>query len=298
MFFISLSFISIPPPTHNGTYVHGSDIPQDLCPLYRPGEWVELPSEQDLNPFSRYEALSPPRRPIILDDIGTSEVVGCHPADESPSDEGFTELELLQNLSGIEKGSPETSHSRPETADTACLSLEVASLPDSEKSKTSTDQTVDVVGLKYGEQEEQDEKCHNGATDGDVDTVLGMDKLRSIHLREESSVKEYTVTSHELTDAEVLAKVEIVSTNASKIEAKIQRQPGIKSSDNFTTDNEKSSKPSNQVDTKSQDITTLGEGILREEDEQTSETEMKSWLLKRMQGPIEGKQLCENDYDI
>uniref|UniRef100_A0A673MRH9 Nuclear receptor coactivator 7-like n=1 Tax=Sinocyclocheilus rhinocerous TaxID=307959 RepID=A0A673MRH9_9TELE len=39
-----------------------SDEPQDLCPLYRPGEWEELPSERDLNPFSRYEALGEQRK--------------------------------------------------------------------------------------------------------------------------------------------------------------------------------------------------------------------------------------------
>uniref|UniRef100_A0A8C7YVH3 Nuclear receptor coactivator 7 n=1 Tax=Oryzias sinensis TaxID=183150 RepID=A0A8C7YVH3_9TELE len=36
--------------------------------LPSPGEWEQLPSEQELNPFSRYEALVP-RRPIVLDDI-------------------------------------------------------------------------------------------------------------------------------------------------------------------------------------------------------------------------------------
>uniref|UniRef100_A0AAX7U204 Nuclear receptor coactivator 7 n=1 Tax=Astatotilapia calliptera TaxID=8154 RepID=A0AAX7U204_ASTCA len=45
-----------------------SDLPQDLCPVYRPGEWEQLPSEQELNPFSRYEALNP-KQPIVLDDI-------------------------------------------------------------------------------------------------------------------------------------------------------------------------------------------------------------------------------------
>uniref|UniRef100_A0A8D3D3Z8 Nuclear receptor coactivator 7-like n=1 Tax=Scophthalmus maximus TaxID=52904 RepID=A0A8D3D3Z8_SCOMX len=45
-----------------------SDRPEDLCPVYRPGEWEQLPSERDLNPFSRYEALDS-KRPIVLDDI-------------------------------------------------------------------------------------------------------------------------------------------------------------------------------------------------------------------------------------
>ncbi|XP_077566615.1 nuclear receptor coactivator 7b isoform X1 [Stigmatopora nigra] len=73
-----------------------SDLPQDLCPVYRPGEWEQLPSERDLNPFSRYQALDA-KRPIILDDLESalSETVSTEdePADKSPSDEGFTELE-------------------------------------------------------------------------------------------------------------------------------------------------------------------------------------------------------------
>uniref|UniRef100_A0A668AWD5 Nuclear receptor coactivator 7 n=1 Tax=Myripristis murdjan TaxID=586833 RepID=A0A668AWD5_9TELE len=39
--------------------------------LPSPGEWEQLPSERDLNPFSRYEALDP-KRPIILDDIDST----------------------------------------------------------------------------------------------------------------------------------------------------------------------------------------------------------------------------------
>ncbi|XP_037305530.2 nuclear receptor coactivator 7 isoform X1 [Pungitius pungitius] len=70
-----------------------SDLPQDLCPVYRPGEWEQLPSERDLNRFSRYEALDP-RRPIVLDDIETTlPEAGCEQTEKSPSDEGFTELE-------------------------------------------------------------------------------------------------------------------------------------------------------------------------------------------------------------
>ncbi|XP_044025301.1 nuclear receptor coactivator 7 isoform X2 [Siniperca chuatsi] len=78
-----------------------SDLPQDLCPVYRPGEWEQLPSERDLNPFSRYEALDP-KRPIILDDIESalSETAGStegKQTEKSPSDEGFTELEPTVN---------------------------------------------------------------------------------------------------------------------------------------------------------------------------------------------------------
>uniref|UniRef100_A0A8C4F4W5 Nuclear receptor coactivator 7 n=1 Tax=Dicentrarchus labrax TaxID=13489 RepID=A0A8C4F4W5_DICLA len=87
-----------------------SDLPEDLCPVYRPGEWEQLPSEQDLNPFSRYEALDP-KRPIVLDDIESTlsetgnvlsySVNGTEgeQTEKSPSDEGFTELEPTVNRS-------------------------------------------------------------------------------------------------------------------------------------------------------------------------------------------------------
>ncbi|XP_041814974.1 nuclear receptor coactivator 7 isoform X4 [Chelmon rostratus] len=65
--------------------------------LPSPGEWEQLPSERDLNPFSRYEALDP-KRPIVLDDIEStlSETEG-EQTEKSPSDEGFTELEPSVN---------------------------------------------------------------------------------------------------------------------------------------------------------------------------------------------------------
>uniref|UniRef100_A0A671U434 Nuclear receptor coactivator 7 n=1 Tax=Sparus aurata TaxID=8175 RepID=A0A671U434_SPAAU len=71
-----------------------SDLPQDLCPVYRPGEWEQLPSERDLNPFSRYEALDQ-KRTIVLDDIeSTLSETGnwcCETYTVSPFTTGFSE---------------------------------------------------------------------------------------------------------------------------------------------------------------------------------------------------------------
>ncbi|XP_074752359.1 nuclear receptor coactivator 7 isoform X3 [Athene noctua] len=39
-----------------------SDIPKDLCPLYRPGEWEDLSSEKDINPFSKFKSHSKEKR--------------------------------------------------------------------------------------------------------------------------------------------------------------------------------------------------------------------------------------------
>ncbi|XP_074920016.1 nuclear receptor coactivator 7 isoform X1 [Chelonoidis abingdonii] len=45
-----------------------SDIPKDLCPLYRPGEWEDLSSEKDINPFSKFKSLSKEKRQQSGDD--------------------------------------------------------------------------------------------------------------------------------------------------------------------------------------------------------------------------------------
>lgn len=39
-----------------------SDLPQDLCPLYRPGEWEDLASEKDINPFSNFKSINKEKR--------------------------------------------------------------------------------------------------------------------------------------------------------------------------------------------------------------------------------------------
>ncbi|XP_048209989.1 nuclear receptor coactivator 7 isoform X3 [Perognathus longimembris pacificus] len=39
-----------------------SDLPQDLCPLYRPGEWEDLASEKDINPFSKFKSINREKR--------------------------------------------------------------------------------------------------------------------------------------------------------------------------------------------------------------------------------------------
>ncbi|XP_073483301.1 nuclear receptor coactivator 7 isoform X1 [Aquarana catesbeiana] len=39
-----------------------SDRPKDLCPLYRPGEWEDLSSEKDINPFSKFKSMNKGKR--------------------------------------------------------------------------------------------------------------------------------------------------------------------------------------------------------------------------------------------
>ncbi|XP_067097120.1 nuclear receptor coactivator 7 isoform X2 [Osmerus mordax] len=81
--------------------------------LPSPGEWEELPSQLHANPFSRYEALDAGRT-IVLDDIDSAlsetvmETAECDVS--SPSDEGFTELVLPANGSADGLESTSQSH--------------------------------------------------------------------------------------------------------------------------------------------------------------------------------------------
>lgn len=228
-----------------------SDEPRDLCPLYRPGEWEELPSERDLNPFSRYEALGAPNRPIVLDDIesAVSEISESQIADKSPSDEGFTELELLQSDSN-----------------TTCSGHEGASLQEHRKTPTriSMDQKdKSLRSFNAEEEEDEDEGLHNRSTDDN------MDLLRSLVHDGKEAATEVTKTSGETLVNGVFA---IENDQRSKVTPE---------------DSGKCSPPGPHVEDNTGP--NADEELLSEAEKRrrASEAEMKSWLVNTMQRPIE-----------
>ncbi|XP_066532248.1 nuclear receptor coactivator 7 isoform X2 [Hoplias malabaricus] len=267
--------------------------------LPSPGEWVELPSEHDLNPFSRYEALGQPNRPIILDDMETavSETAECHPADKSPSDEGFTELELLQNDSGTENGNADTSQNRPETADTTCFSL--ASLQeesDTEEAKRSeiinSGKTLEAVGSCDSAQEEEDEGLHNRSTDENMEMALDGSKPTTLHAGRIPSENGHRNTDMmkntnniEVQIPALKSQMEVAAGDAITVNpGTIRGENGISSGPSHEEDKETIKGPNSEE-----------ELTKREKERQASEAEMKSWLLKRMQGPIEDMLLSTEE---
>ncbi|NXH10032.1 NCOA7 protein, partial [Bucco capensis] len=70
-----------------------SDIPKDLCPLYRPGEWEDLSSEKDLNPFSKFKSLSKEKRQQNGDPSLALDAKQMKPSKEEKS----AALEVLQS---------------------------------------------------------------------------------------------------------------------------------------------------------------------------------------------------------
>ncbi|XP_065537020.1 nuclear receptor coactivator 7 isoform X3 [Lathamus discolor] len=83
-----------------------SDIPKDLCPLYRPGEWEDLSSEKDINPFSKFKSLSKEKRqqngdPSIA--LGAKQI---KPSDKEKSAD-FEVLQSSESTSSIKSKSLE-----------------------------------------------------------------------------------------------------------------------------------------------------------------------------------------------
>uniref|UniRef100_A0AC11E223 Nuclear receptor coactivator 7 n=1 Tax=Ovis aries TaxID=9940 RepID=A0AC11E223_SHEEP len=60
-----------------------SDLPQDLCPLYRPGEWEDLASEKDINPFSKFKSLNKEKRQQNGERTVTSDSTSAGPSEKS-----------------------------------------------------------------------------------------------------------------------------------------------------------------------------------------------------------------------
>ncbi len=181
----------------------------------------------------------------MLDDIETavSEISECQIADKSPSDEGFTELELLQSDSN-----------------TTCSGQEGASLQ--EQRKTSTD--------KQQTEEDEDEGLHNRSTDDNT------------FLNRLDDGKEATTEVNE----ETKTRGETLVKGASAIEATASDQ---KSKPTLEDSGKCSSPGPNLEDNKGPNSDAqLSEAELRR---RASEAEMKSWLLKRMQRPIEGESV-------
>nr|XP_055041722.1 nuclear receptor coactivator 7 isoform X1 [Misgurnus anguillicaudatus] len=239
-----------------------SDEPRDLCPLYRPGEWEELPSEQDLNPFSRYEALGAPNRPIILDDIETavSEIL-----DKSPSDEGFTELELLQSDSI-----------------TTCPSQEGASFHDDCEPKETTNRS---------DQKDESLRCCNVEDEGlNRSTEDSGVLLQSLP----DSVREPPTQLHDVTTKRDETLVNGVTTK----DATTQDQNKMVSCSDVTDDSVTCSQPVDDAEVRQKENkgpNSDAEISEAEQRRQANQAEMKSWLLKRMQGPIEDMLLCHEE---
>ncbi|XP_075940705.1 nuclear receptor coactivator 7 [Anarhichas minor] len=247
-----------------------SDLPQDLCPVYRPGEWEQLPSERDLNPFSRYEALVP-KRPIVLDDIEstlleTASTEG-EQTEKSPSDEGFTELEPTVNGSTeeaegtssiVSRDQPDLGPSRPgrgDFQDTTILSQNTVKLDDEEDEGVAQNSSIENgESIQFSSETEKQGSSRDNPTN-----------------QEETKDMKPKGTEELLNGAHG----EIISAPVVQ-----NRKFSLKEVSEIRGD----SNPKKQ----SPDRPAGGAEVSEEERRKKSyEAEVKSWLLERIQAPIE-----------
>ncbi|XP_062406721.1 nuclear receptor coactivator 7 isoform X2 [Sardina pilchardus] len=88
--------------------------------LPSPGEWEELPSERDLNPFSRYEELERQRRHGHAPPLHQRRHGDAPPLHQTPSDEGFTELEPLGGSAEEEEEEEEEEQAMRSSEEITC----------------------------------------------------------------------------------------------------------------------------------------------------------------------------------
>ncbi|XP_006778511.1 PREDICTED: nuclear receptor coactivator 7 isoform X1 [Myotis davidii] len=100
-----------------------SDLPQDLCPLYRPGEWEDLASEKDINPFSKFKSLSKEKRPHSGERTITADSKSTRPL-EKP-----TEYTHTQPSDSSESGQLKNLESSVEATEGSTTATQVSKQP-------------------------------------------------------------------------------------------------------------------------------------------------------------------------
>uniref|UniRef100_A0A2K6GZU3 Oxidation resistance protein 1 n=1 Tax=Propithecus coquereli TaxID=379532 RepID=A0A2K6GZU3_PROCO len=103
-----------------------SDLPQDLCPLYRPGEWEDLASEKDINPFSKFKSINREKRQQSGERTITSDSKSTGPLEKStehthmkPSGSSVSEkLKTLESSRETTSDSPSVTKLSKEPSDT------------------------------------------------------------------------------------------------------------------------------------------------------------------------------------
>ncbi|XP_026197153.1 nuclear receptor coactivator 7 isoform X2 [Anabas testudineus] len=244
--------------------------------LPSPGEWEQLPSERDLNPFSRYEALDP-KRPIILDDIEStlSETVSTQgeQTEKSPSDEGFTELEPTLNGSSEEVGGTSSKTSGIGSRDQQePLGVTCPGQSDSQD-KSGLCQTKGKVDDEEDEGVAQNSSIEDGES---IQSSSETEKQGNSHDKPMSQEATETKDIKPKGTEELLNGVDDKIINALDQNRKLSLKEAAEVHGNTGPMRQSPERPEEQHEVSEE-----------ERRKKIYEAEVKSWLLERMQAPIE-----------
>lgn len=294
-----------------------SDIPKDLCPLYRPGDWEDLSSEKDINPFSKFKSLNKEKRQNGVTGIGTVEKKKMAVATEQKPDTNTT----LDNLSKAHMNIDNTI-----TKDTKQKSSDV--ILDSTAKKTGHSpveedfiELVDSLSQQNGNNICKDSEGHtvtllveasktsnsaspkadmncNGTVEITSETMAS-DLLARINIGEMTCEKEIDKTKNIelcLSPTEVKTAFPLKCITGSDIPQEkdstciqLKSKEKIEEPTMVALNNENIQRQSDQASEESPDSLSpcSPEDNSQKETQMDSESELKLWLLKRIQGPIE-----------
>ncbi|XP_066461612.1 nuclear receptor coactivator 7 isoform X2 [Eleutherodactylus coqui] len=294
-----------------------SDIPKDLCPLYRPGEWEDLSSEKDINPFSKFKSLSKGKRQNGVTGVGTveknkiAEVAPEQKADTNTPPDNLSKVHLMvgntitgeteQKFSDIilDSDTKKTGHSQVEEdfielVDSLSQQNGNNICEDSEGHKVTL--LVDSSKTSNSASPKADFNC-NGTVEITSETLTS-DLLARINIGDMACEKENETKNIELclSPTEVNAPVpSMYVTGSDKPQEKDSTCIQSKSKEKheeptmIALNNENVQRQSGPALEESPDSLSpcSTEDNSQKETQMDSESELKLWLLKRMQGPIE-----------
>ncbi|XP_017278834.1 nuclear receptor coactivator 7 isoform X2 [Kryptolebias marmoratus] len=238
--------------------------------LPSPGEWEQLPSERELNPFSRYEALEP-KRTIVLDDIEStlSETVSAEgeQTEKSPSDEGFTELD------------PAVNGSTEDADGTSSTSLSAISRDPHELAAPScTSQDKDGSMLSHLKRRLDDEEDEGVARNSSIEDGESMRSSLETENQAALHVQPASQQAGETKDVKSEGPEELLGVAGDKIIQKLSLQEDSERRGTTGLERRGPDRPAEGVELR-----------------KNYESEMKSWLLKRMHVPIEDMLLSSEE---
>lgn len=254
---------------------------KDVLPS--PGEWEQLPSERDLNPFSRFEAQNP-KRPIVLDEIDStlSETASTEgdQTEKSPSDEGFTELEPTVN--GSTEDAEVTSMTLTSDKDQKELLGQTSSVQENNQCRPAPCPTKGKL------EEEEDEGVAQNSSIEDAESVQSLlvaGKQGEKHVSQQvSNTKDDRSLDHEKLDS-----VKEIEDNMTTDQNTVCTQEDVPNVHDVCS---KTLERTEEVADRPAEGNELSE---EEKRKKNYEAEVKSWLLQRMQAPIEDMLLSSED---
>ncbi|XP_071997707.1 nuclear receptor coactivator 7 isoform X2 [Engystomops pustulosus] len=279
--------------------------------LPSPGEWEDLSSEKDINPFSKFKSLNKGKR---QNGVSTLSSVEKKKITEEVVEQKTDSNSTLDNLSQVRLNADNTiTNEHEQKSSTTVLESETKKTGDSlvdedfielvdsitqengndicgESKGLSVTLVVEGTNTLNSVPSEEDVNC-NGTVEMTSD-ALNSDLLARINIGDVSCEKEKNKTIELcLSPTEVNASVPYTGSNKSQdsnfscIQSKSKEEEPTKVALNNDHVQQQSGHPSEESPGSSSPCSP--EENSQKETQMDSESELKLWLLKRMQGPIE-----------